>query len=487
MSIEEDEIQKLLEQENAVNDLIAFTKYTWPNYQINWHHREMAKALENLAYQKNQRLMIFVPPRYGKSELVSRRYPAWRLGRDPDREIVICAYSAALANGFNDDAQSVMVSPEYREIFPDTRIPIIGEHVETRGRKYKRNSTKVEVIDYRGSLYSVGVNGSFIGMGADDLLIDDPHKDVHEANSETLRNKVWDWWRGTASNRLEGGANVVLCQTRWHKDDLAGRLLYEMVHGGEFAEKWNVIQFPAILEGDPIGNDPRGQGDILWPWKFNRNELMIKRKTAGSKFWSAMFQQSPVVDGGNIVKDDWFMSYDILPNSGEWAMSWDLSGGSEEKKASFNVGQVWVRSGPNFFIVDQIRKQMEFTETLAVMERFINQYPQCKKILVEKKANGGPAINMLRSKFGRRLMPINPGTRDKVARLEGCAAIFESGNVWLPRYAHWKDDYIDELISFPSAPNDDQVDTTTQMLNYWWDGNLSAIISPTSISRKSPW
>jgi len=482
---EEQEYINLLEQEEASHSLISFTEKTWKGYVTNWHHREIAKALEDLVYQRDQRLMIFVPPRHGKSELVSRRYPAWRLGLDPDREIVIVAYSSTLANGFNDNAQSIMASEAYKNIFPDTVIPAVGEDTPMDGRKYKRNSSKVEVIGHRGSLYSVGVQGSFIGMGADDLLIDDPHKDVHEAHSETARDKVWDWWQGTAINRLEGGANVVLCQTRWHKDDLAGRLLDEMENGGEFAEKWKVIQFPAILEGDPLGADPRALGEVLWPYKYDKHALMKKRKGSGTRNWTAMYQQNPVIEGGNLIKEEWFRTYDELPKHGEGCMSWDLTFGSENNTASFVVGQVWVKSGPNFFMVDQVRKRMEFTEQIASITRFINQYPQCREILIEKKANGAAAINTLESKFNR-LKAINPG-KDKVQRLNACSPVFESGNVWLPRHAPWRVDYIEEMISFPASPNDDQVDTTTQMLNYWWDGGMSAIIVPTSIHRTSPW
>lgn len=484
---EEEEYLQLLEQEDAASYLISFTLKTWKNYKVNWHHEVLARKLEEFAYQKNKRLMVFMGPRHGKSELVSRRFPAWRLGLDPDREIVLSSYSAELANGFNQEAQSIMASSEYLDIFPDTRIPESGDfEMKIRGQRYTRNSKKCQIIGHRGSLYSVGVDGSFTGMGADDLIIDDPHKDIKEAYSKTARDRVWNWWRGTASTRLEKDANVLLCQTRWHKDDLAGRLLAEMREEEADVYPWDVIQFPSILTSDPFPGDPRAEGEALWPWKFDLDNLRKKKRTLGSTYWAAIHQQNPVIDGGNIIKEHWFRTYDVLPKVGEWGMSWDLSFGSKKKKASYVVGQVWLKSGPNYFIVDQVRDKLEFTEGCNAIERLIEKYPQCRIVLIEKKANGAATLNTLQSRYSR-LKPVDPGGDDKEQRLLACASLFECGNVWLPRQASWKKDYVEELTTFPASVNDDQVDTTTQMLNYWWDGGVSSIIAPTSISRQTPW
>ena len=486
MTLEElEEYEVLLKLQIAADNMLPFVQATMSEYRANFHHEVIARRLQDLLYQENQRIMISLPPRHGKSELVSVRYPAWRLGNEPNRRIIITSYGASLANKFNRHAQACMSSPSYREIFPDTRIPgVTPGDKNVGGRTYIRNTKECEVIGYNGSLYSVGSEGAITGMGADDLLIDDPHKDQHEANSLLRRDRVWEWYIGTISTRLERGANVIVCQTRWHKDDLTGRLLAEAEFGGEFAEGWEQLIFPALATGELDHRDPRVEGEALWPWKYDRNRL-LKVKSKSNFIFSAQFQQTPVIDGGNIIKEDWLKTYDVLPVDGEWAQTWDFSFGSKSKTASFVVGQVWLRSGPNYFLVDQIRAKLEFTEMQDAITRMIDKYPQCHKILVEKKAAGGPILNTLRSKFNR-LYPINP-QGDKEQRLHACSPLFECGNVWLPRHAGWRKGYVEELTTFPAAADDDQVDATSQMLNYWWEGDSSAIILPTSIERKTPW
>lgn len=486
MNALEDEYLRLLELEDCAKDLLSFTRKTMGEYVVNWHHEVIARKLEDFTYQKNKRLMIFLGPRHGKSELVSRRWPAWRLGVDPDRKVVITSYSATLANLFNRDVQRIMSSKAYLDIFPDTRIPDndSGEKFN-RGKRYARTNKFCEVVDRRGSIYSVGVGGSITGTGADDLIIDDPHKSVEEAYSEVARERVWQWWLGTASTRLEKDGNVLLCQTRWHTDDLAGKLLKEAELGTDLAEEWEVVSFPAIAGAILAEGDPREPGEALWPWKYSVERLHKIRNSLGLAFWSALYDQTPVIAGGNIVKEDWFRTYDRLPEVGEWAMSWDLSFGSKAKKSSNVVGQVWIRNGSHYFLVDQYCRKSSFTETLDAIAHMLDKYPKCRRVLIEKKANGAAAMEMLQSRINC-LVPITPGG-DKVQRFTACSPVIEGGNVWLPRYASWLVEYKKELTSFPASPNDDQVDATSQMLNYWGEGNVAQIIAPPSLTRTTPW
>ena len=483
---EEEEYLELMDLEDAADNFRSFIKYTKPDYSFNWHHDVIVERLQDLRWQRDQRLMLWAPPRHGKSELLSRRFPAWRLGTDPNRQIMAASYNDTLASRMNRDVQSVIASRRYQEIFPDTRIPEAdnasgkAERVYL-GRRYSRSSSFFEVIGYKGSYFSTGVGGAATGMGADDLLIDDPIKNIEEAYSATRRDKVWDWYVTTADTRLEPGANTVILQTRWHKDDLSGRLL-------DSGEEWEVISFPALFRAATA--DPRDirteELEALWPERYAQEVLLARRERLGPVFFSALYDQGPVSPGGNMVKAEWFKDYDVLPQSGIWGQSWDLNFGDakNQKTASFVVGQVWVQYGPDRFLVDQYRKKVDYVQSREAIHSMINQYPLTQVVVVEKKANGAAMISDLRDKYNI-LEPYSP-RGDKALRFQSQAPVFKSGNVWLPRKAHWKADYIEELVSFPNAPNDDQVDATSQMLDYWHTES-AAMIRPASVTATSKW
>ena len=486
---EEEEYLRLLELEDCAADFKSFVSTTMNKFTFKWYHDIVAKRLQHLAFQKDQRLMIWMPPRHGKSELLSRRWPAWRLGLDPDRKIVLASYSGSLASSFNRDAQAIMAQPQYQEIFPDTIIPESNENYPSlyKGVRYTRSGSTCEIIGREGKLYSVGVGGTLTGMGADDFIIDDPYKGPDEAYSQAIRESTWNWFTGTVLARLEGGANLVLCHTRWHKDDISGRLIREEEEEGLDGEKFEVISFPALLEElDKSGIDPREIGEALWPEKFSPERLLKTKKKIGSLFWSAIYRQSPIIQGGNIVKEGWFSTYDRVPEGATYAQSWDLTFGAKSPKASYVVGQVWARHGPFFFLVDQVRERMTFTEQEAAIIRLTNKWPQCRSIVIEEEANGRGIINRLRSKINR-IYPYKP-SGDKVARLEAVSPIMESGHVLLPRKSDhpWVSDWLGEMTAFPAAPNDDQVDATSQMLDYW-GANAHKAIVPVSLTSNSKW
>jgi len=468
MSDEEyEQYEKLLTLEAAYQNFGDFVKYTFPNYQFNWHHRVIIERLERLVYEKDQRVMIWLPPRHGKSELVSRRFPPFYLGRLPNNQIIACSYSAALATNFSRDVQRIMESKEYHDVFPDTLIPNTNfsrEHPDNN--KYKRQSSFFEVIDKGGDMLSTGVGGSITGMGADLILVDDPVKNEEEATSETMREALFGWYNSTLYTRLEGGANLVICQTRWHKQDLSGKLIEEIEYGGE---KWEVISLPAIATEESIKSplDPRSTGEALWEGKYPLDRLEIIKRQVGTRVWSSLFQQSPVIEGGNIIKQEWFQYYHKLPfdvhnwREAHTVTSWDLT--FKKTGKSYVVGTVLSKYRNQFYLVDMYRAKADVVETSAAIEAMAKKYPACKTHLIEGKANGPAIVSLLKRKVPN-LVEVNPNA-SKDERLHSVAPIFEAGNFLLPMNSPLSKTIIEEMISFPNADNDDIVDSISQGLN----------------------
>lgn len=459
------EYEELSAVEAAYTNFKDFIAKTMPGYIFNWHHEVMIERLNKLIGQKNQRIMIFMPPRHGKSELVSRRFPAFFLGRKPDEHVIACSYNATLSAMFNRDVQRIMESPEYHEIFPDTMIPnapFSKDHPDNA--KYKRTTSMIEIIDHKGHLLSPGVGGTITGLGADLLVIDDPVKNEEEANSETIREAIWGWWGSTAYTRLEEGANIVICQTRWHLADLSGKLLTEMELDGE---KWEVINLPAIAMEDRDPCDIRKTGEALWPGKYDESRLDIIRQQVGARTWSSLYQQSPIIIGGNIIKEDWFQYYQSLPfDPTKWreaylCASWDL--GFKKTGGSYNVGVMIAKYNSSFYLLDIYRRKADIIEMQVAIKAMAERFPACKITLVEDKANGSAIISLMKKKVPN-LVPVNPEV-SKDERLHSVAPIFEAGNFYLPANHPMSKEVVGELCAFPNGSHDDIVDAISQALN----------------------
>lgn len=208
----------------ARTNLLDFTRFTMPEYRVNWHHRLICQKLDEFIEGKNKRLIIACPPRHGKSELVSRRFPAYILGRNPDAKIIACSYGSDLASLLNRDVQRIISSPEYAELFPDTKLNDANVR-STAQENYLRNSDIFEVVNHKGVYRSAGVGGAITGMGGDYLIVDDPIRSRADAESPAIRDKVWKWYSSTFRTRRQKDASILITATRWHEDDLTGRLL----------------------------------------------------------------------------------------------------------------------------------------------------------------------------------------------------------------------------------------------------------------------
>jgi predicted phage terminase large subunit-like protein len=409
------------------------------------------------------RLIISVPPQEGKSTRASVIFPLWVLTQRPGTRIVMASFSDRLAKRNSRTARNFVATD-------GAKLGLTLSHDVA-------NQNEWQVAGERGGVYAVGMGGALTGQPADLLLIDDPLKDQKDADSQLIRENGWEWWTSTASTRLAPGAPVILILTRWHEDDLAGRL-----QAAEDGALWKVINIPAMADHDP----DKGEEDALgrepgeWLKSARRRSVAqweaIKRRV-GSRVWNALYQGRPAAAEGIMFKRAEWKRYDapmwskddagvctIPIGSGVLVTSWDMAF-KDSKNSDYVVGQVWLHRGPNAYLLDQVRKRMTFSATTKAVEALAAKWPQCSVTLVEDKANGTAVLDVLKAKLSG-LIPITPH-ESKEARASAVTPFVEAGNVFLPEasIAPWIADLIDEAASFPNGAHDDQVDTLTQALN----------------------
>lgn len=469
----------LARRELARRHMADFVQYVDSRYCMNWHHKLLCDSLDRFVAGEIPNMMVFMPPRHGKSELVSRKLPAFILGRNPDTSIISCSYSADLASRMNRDVQRIMDTGKYHELFPGSAL--FGKNIRSVANgTFLRNSDIFEIVGHHGVYRSAGVGGGITGMGGEFIIIDDPVKNREDADSPTMREKIWDWYTSTLFTRLEKNGRILITLTRWHEDDLAGRLLAKAQEAGENNINWTVIDLPAICEGsDKKAYDIREDGQALWPGKFDEQALHRIKTAVGSRDWSALYQQRPTSSAGDIFKRGWWQYWKALPSRlSDYVQSWDCTF-KDVNTADYVVGQVWGRNGADRYLLDQVRGRMTFTETLDAMRNFSAKWPRATRKLVEDKANGTAVMDVLKHELPG-LIPITP-VGGKVSRAYAVTAVMEAGNVYIPHptVAPWVNDFVEEHAAFPTGAHDDQVDATTQA-NAYYNGHrfdLHALIT----------
>lgn len=385
------------------------------------------------------RLIITIPPRNGKSRLVSHYLPAFYLEHAPERRVMLASYGDSLAQEWGRKVRDTFSLPE----------------LHTKVRRDVHATTRWETPE-GGGMVTVGVGGPAMGKGGHLLICDDPHKSWDEAQSATVRRTVIDWFLSTFKSRAEPGATIVIIQQRLHERDLAGYLMAEQP--GE----WDTVILPAIAErDDPMG---RAIGEPLCPERYNAEALERIRQNTPPAIWDAMQQQKPRPPGGTIIQEEWLRYYDSAPDKFDRViLSWDMAF-KETRAGSFVVGQVWGRIGADCYLLGQVRRRMDFTATQDAFEAQCRDWPAAREKLIEDKANGPAVISSLQQRIPG-LIPM-PVEGSKEARAHAVSCFFRAGNIHLPRAAAWIKDYVSELTAFPGSENDDQVDATTQAVNY---------------------
>ena len=437
-----------------------------PNFQHGWFNRIIAQELQQFYFDvmagKQPRLLIQAPPRSGKSELFSRRFPAWAFGQNPDLQMIAASYSADLSSRMNRDVQRIIDTEEYAAVFPNTSF---GGRTSASivSNKNIRNSEIFEIAGHKGSYRSAGVGGGITGMGADIAIIDDPVKDAKEANSQTYRDSVWDWYTSTLYTRLSPKSGILLGMTRWHEDDLAGRLLVDMQNGGD---QWRVVSFPAIAEQD---EENRNEGEALHPERYNLEHLSKIKKAVGSQAWNALYQQRPSSKGGDIIKGKWFKRFTTMPRFKRIIITADTA----QKTKEHNDFSVFLVAGLAFdggiYIIDVIRGKWEAPELESKASDVFHKYKSIgtQGLYIEDKSSGTSLIQSIQRK---QKIPVK-GVKvdaDKYTRVLGVQGYIESGYIYLPDGAEWVRDFIDECEKFTatdSHKHDDMVDTLVMAIN----------------------
>lgn len=434
-----------------------FIKRVNPDYIFNWHHVEIIAACQELADRKSfNRLIIMVPPRHGKSEIVSRLFPAWILGRNPDEQIITASYSSDLASAMNRDCQRIMISDEYKSLMPNTRLS------EGREPAAVQNNKRFDAVGHKGYYISAGVGGGITGAGCTLGIIDDPVKNAQEADSPTYRNNAWEWYTTTFKTRFEPGCIEVICQTRWHEDDLTGRILLN----AKDDPQTKIISFPAISDKADLFRDAN---EALWPGKYNYSALRSIETDVGSRAWSALYQQEPAPQEGGIIKKVWFNYYDLakfdlLPTD-RINFYFDTAYTDIEKNDPC-AGIAYVKRGADYFILECVEKWLDFSAQTEWLKTFAedNGYTRNSLIRVEPKATGKSLVQVLRKQTQLNIKEGPIPKESKISRVNSVSPIVEAGRVLLPDRANWTAAFLLQCASFPNAAHDDMVDCLSGMI-----------------------
>jgi len=438
--------------EKAQTDFMTFVKRVWPEFIEGNHHKRIAEKFNDLAEGKIKRLIINMPPRHTKSEFASFLLPAWMIGRRPKLKIIQSTHTTELAVRFGRKAKTLMDMPEYKEIFP------------TRLREDSQAAGKWET-EQGGEYYAAGVGSAITGRGADLLIIDDPHSEQDAMNIDALE-RAYEWYTSGPRQRLQPGGAIVLVMTRWNTKDLTGSLLRET--GNIKSDKWEVIEFPAILPS----------GKPVWPEYWKLEELEGVKASLSLQKWNAQWMQNPTSEEGAIIKREWWQKWDkdYIPPLQHVIQSYDTAFLKKES-ADYSAITTWgvfynnEDSGPQLILLDAIKDRFEFPELRRIAYQQY-QYWQPESVLIEAKASGLPLTYELR-KMGIPVINYTPSRgNDKHSRVNAVAPLFESGQIWAPTDKDFAQEVIEECAAFPYGDHDDLVDSMTQAVMRFRQGGF---------------
>ncbi|MCP4900234.1 MAG: phage terminase large subunit [bacterium] len=419
-----------------------------------WKHAKhldfISNHLVDMEERKLRKLLVSLGPRHGKSLLIDTYFPAWWLSRHPRDKIMLVGYNQTFARQWGADVRDLII--EY------------GDELNLRINP-DRTAAEEWQLTTGGGMLAVGYGGALMGKGADVMILDDVVKSAEEAESEVYRDKMWDWFQSSALTRLQPGGVIVGVMTRWHQDDLFGRIL------DNYGNQWTSINIPSLAEkDDPLGRDV---GEPLWPEFHTDDPTYEIRKGSMSPFWwSALHQGRPTPEGGGILKRDWWQHYYSLPEETDqqhWIQTWDLALKDKESN-DYSVGQVWCRDKADIFLVDQIRGHFNMGEVIWHMKNFAMKYPKAVAKIVEDTAMG-PALKSTITHEVPGVIPIPVRNASKRSRVEAAVPFCQGHNVYLPQRddntkEKWVWEFVEECAAFPKGANDDQVDAFTQAVAY---------------------
>ena len=493
---EQAEIYKIVEEledrkkaEACHKDLIAFCCAMQADYKVGNHHRILADLLMEIERGKNydspggegsgtgkDRICVNMPPRHGKSQLISIYFPAWFLGRNPDKKVLMVSHTTDLAVDFGRKVRNLISTPEYQAIFPNVQL---ASDSKSAGR-WNTNAG--------GEYFACGVGSALAGRGAHLLLVDDPHneQDIISGNLDVF-DKAYEWFTFGARTRLMPGGRVAIVQTRWHLDDLTGRVVRDMAQN-ELADKYEVVEFPAILD---IKNEKTGMvvEKPLWPEFFNLDALYRTKASMPTFQWNAQFQQKPTAEEAAIVKREWWKTWEKEdPPKCEYIIMTLDAAAERNNRADYTALTTWgvfFNEGENCYcilLLNAIKKRVEFPELKELAWAEYKEW-EPDAFIVEKKSSGTPLYQEMR-RAGVMVQEYTPhrGSGDKTARLNSVADIVRSGLVYVPQ-TRWAEEVVEEVAGFPFMSNDDLVDTTIMALMRFRQGGFISLPSDEVMSQ----
>lgn len=440
---------ELQNRRQARKSFAGFVDYVRPDYIWSDFARSVCAELDafirDMAAGKRPILILGAPPQHGKSELVSRLLPAYIFGLNPNIRIGGLSYGASLAIDMNRDVQRVMMGDRYHRLFPATRLN--DRRVVTVESDAKRNSDEFEIVGHRGSYVCAGVGGALTGKSLDLGIIDDPIKNAQEARSKLVKDGVWSWYTSTFLTRLSKNSGQIIMATRWALDDLSGRII-------EKYPRARVVNFPAI----------DADGNALVPELHPLAKLLEMKQTMTEYFWSAMYQQNPIPDGGGDFQPEEIVIVDALPSGLQFVRGWDLAS-SIKKQADYTATvKIGIKEGI-VYIAHAKRFRGRPDEVAKTIRLLADTDEATRTSIPQDPGQAGKAQVASLSKLlqGKRVT-FSPETGDKRTRAEPIAAQVNAGNVRMLRGA-WNADLLEELAAFPNVEHDDQVDALSRAYN----------------------
>ena len=447
-------LAQLEKQESCRENFLDFVSAMWPDFISGRHHRIIAEKLERVASGELKRLIINMAPRHTKSEFASFLFPAWMMGKNPNMKIIQATHTTELAVNFGRKTKNLIDSDEFKDVFPDVKLAAdskaSGRWDTSRGGMY----------------YAVGVGSNLAGRGGDLVIIDDPHSE-QTAMSNRGFDDAWDWYPGGPRQRLQPGGSIVLVQTRWSEKDMTGQLLRAMAKD-PLADQWEVVELPAIFD----------DGTPCWPEFWSLEDLTAVRASIPPGKWNAQYQQQPTGEENAIIKREWWRVWEkgTVPQLEYVIQSYDTAF-SKRESADYSAITTWGvfypnegGSGPNLILLDSKKGRWEFPELKAkALEEY--QFWDPDTVIIEAKASGMPLTHELRN-MGIPVVNFTPSRgNDKVTRVHSVSPLFEAGMVWAPDEV-FADELIEEVAAFPNGEHDDLVDSMTQALMRYRQGNF---------------
>ena len=449
----------------ASHSMLGFANAVYPGFKTGPHHRKLAKIFTDVIEGRKKRVIINIAPRMGKSEFSSYLFPAYFLGKYPDKKIIMGTHTAGLSEDFGRRIRNLIASEEYHEVFPDT---MVADDQKAAGKW----STSAG-----GQYYAAGVGGALAGRGADLFVVDDPHSEQDvKTNSRLAFDTAWSWFQTGPLQRLMPGGAIIIIMTRWSLLDLTGRLIDYQIKNPE-AVPWEIVELPAILHEDEENEKS------LWPEQWSLESLKSTKESIDPRYWNAQYMQQPTSEGSAIVSRKLWRIWpqDDPPKCDYIIQSWDTAF-ETKNTADYSACTTWgvfyneeEGNAPQVILLDAFKDRMAFPELKQVAYKHYMEW-EPDAFVVEKKAAGAPLIQELRA-MGIAVQEFTPSRgNDKMVRLNAVADLFSSGKIWAPD-TRWAREVIEEMASFPVGEHDDYVDTTTQALLRYRQGGFISLDS----------